>query len=90
MMQTGEVVADLTVLNSRFRLGESDELIARKQAGTEKTLLDERDLAAHGAALDRLEAALVEAHDASGLPEEPTTAAALDDLVVGLRLAAHA
>lgn len=86
LMQTGEVVANLATLNERFRIAEIDELVTRKRAGAEKMGLDERDHAVHAAVLDRLEAALVEAHDASQLPEEPTSAAALDDFVVRLRL----
>ncbi len=50
--------------------------------------LDARDLDEHASLLDRLESQLQEAHDASRLPEEPTSAAALDAFVVRLRLAA--
>ena len=49
--------------------------------------LDAHELAQHGAGLDRLEAELQAAHDASALPDEPTATAALDGLVVRLRLA---
>jgi predicted nucleotidyltransferase len=86
LMQTGEVVANIRALNQRFRIAEIDELVARKRVGAEKMLLDERDLATHAALLDRFEAMLDEAHAASHLPEEPTSAAALDDFVVRLRL----
>jgi hypothetical protein len=50
--------------------------------------LDEHDLAEHSVLLDKLEAALQEAHDRSCLPDEATSAAALDDFVVRLRLEA--
>jgi predicted nucleotidyltransferase len=86
LMQTGEVVANIQVLNERFRFTEIDDLVARKRAGAEKMALDERDLDHHGALLDRLEAKLAEAHDASQLPDEPTSGAALHDFVVRLRL----
>lgn len=86
LMQTGDVVANLAVLNERFRSPVVDELMARKRAGAEKMLLDERELAEHGRLLDSLEAELHAAHEASHLPEEPITAAALDDFVVELRL----
>lgn len=86
LMRTGEVVANILVLNQGFRIGEIDELVARKRAGAEKMRLDERELTAHAALLDTLEAALHEAHDASHLPDEPTTVAALEDFVVRLRL----
>jgi len=88
LMQTGEVVANIQVLNERFRFPEVDELVARKRTGAEKMALDDRDLDQHGGLLDRLEAKLQEAHDASQLPDEPTSAAALQDLVVRLRLEA--
>src|SRR5690606_5570142 len=76
LMRAGEVVANIAVLNERFGIREVDELVTRKREGAESMLLDERDLAAHGSSLDRLEAKLDEAHGASRLPEEATTAAA--------------
>jgi hypothetical protein len=79
LMRTGEVVANLSMLNAHFRLCEVDELVARKRAGAEQMLLDAAELAAHDAVLDKLETTLQVAHDKSSLPEEPTTAAALND-----------
>ncbi len=87
LMQTGEVIANIAVLNDRFRMPEIDELVARKRSGAEMMKLDERELERHDALLDRLEAQLAEAHAASQLPEEATTAEALADFVVQLRLA---
>jgi len=86
LMQAGEVVSNVVTLNGRFGLSEIDELVARKRVGAEKMPLDERDLAQHGAVLERLEAELHAAHDRSSLPDEATTAAELNDLVVRLRL----
>jgi uncharacterized protein len=86
LMETGEVVANIQALNDRFRFTEIDELVARKRGGAEKMGLDRRDLDQHGVLLDRLEASLQEAHEASRLPEEPTSTAALQALVVRLRL----
>lgn len=60
-METGEVVANIQVLNERFRFAEIDELVARKRAGAEKMALDDRDMDEHGGLLDRLEAKLQEA-----------------------------
>lgn len=88
LMQTGEVIANIQVLNEGFRFTEIDELVARKRAGAEKMALDHRDMEQHGARLDRLEANLQEAHSASQLPDEPTSAAALQDFVVRVRLEA--
>ncbi len=86
LMETGEVVANIQVLNNRFRFSEIDELVARKRTGAEKMALDERDMDQHGDLLDRLEAKLQEAHEASQLPDEPRSVAALQDFVVRLRL----
>ena len=86
LMQTGEVVANVQVLNERFRLTEIGDLVARKRVGAEKMPLEERDHVRHGALLDRLERELQEAYEASHLPEEPTSAAALEHFVVDLRL----
>lgn len=86
LMQTGEVISNIQVLNERFRFTEIDELVARKRAGAEKMRLDEHDLDQHGGLLDRLEVQLQEAHEASQLPDEPTSAAALQGFVVHLRL----
>ncbi|HVJ20996.1 MAG TPA: nucleotidyltransferase domain-containing protein [Polyangiaceae bacterium] len=86
LMQTGEVLANLTSLNERFRLSEVDALVERKQHGAEKMRLGEDEVALYDKDLDRLEAELGRAHDESSLPEEPTTVAALDDFVVRLRL----
>jgi len=86
LMQTGEVVANVQVLNERFRLHEIDDLIARKRTGAEKMALEQRDRVQHGTLLDRLERELQDAYEASHLPEEPTGAAALERFVVDLRL----
>jgi predicted nucleotidyltransferase len=86
LMQTGNVVANISVLNERFRIAEIDDLVARKRTGAEKMPLSERDQHVHGAILDKLEAKLETAHAASHLPEEPTTVNALNDFVVRLRL----
>jgi predicted nucleotidyltransferase len=87
LMRTGEVVANVQALNEAFRLGEIDELVARKRQGAEAMRLAPAELALHERALDALEASLLAAHAASALPEAPTTVAALDDFVVRIRLA---
>lgn len=86
LMQTGDVVANINVLNERFRLDEVDELVQRKREGAEKMPLSDAEVARHDEHLDRLESVLNAAHDASQLPDEPTTVEALDDFVVRLRL----
>lgn len=86
LMETGEVVTNIHLLNGRFNFSEIDELIARKRSGAEKMELNDRDMDEHSVLLDRLEAKLQEAHYASQLPDEPTSAAALQDFVVRIRL----
>jgi predicted nucleotidyltransferase len=89
LMRTGEMIANILVLNERFGLPEVDDLVARKRAGAEKMRVDNRDLGLHEPILDELESSLREAHDRSALPEEPTTIDALEDLLVRLRLEAR-
>ena len=86
MMQTGEVVANVCVLNEHFRLGQLDELVTRKREGTERMPLSAADISAHTAVLSRLKNELERARDASTLPREATTTDALSDFVVRLRL----
>jgi predicted nucleotidyltransferase len=87
LMRTGEVEANIQCLNERFRMAAVDELVARKREGREQSPLTAADVVAHDRLLDELEAQLRDAHAQSALPEQPTTAAALEDLVIRLRLA---
>lgn len=85
LMRTGEVVANIQVLNEHFRLPEIDELTARKRAGAETLTLRSADLERFEPFLQKLELTLAEAHDHSSLPLEPISTEALDDFVVRLR-----
>ncbi len=87
LMKSGEVVANINTLNLDFQLSEVAELVARKSAGMEKEALLPSELAQHEQLLDRLEVQLDQAHADSHLPEEPTNAAELNELVLSLRLA---
>jgi hypothetical protein len=86
LMRTGEVVANLAVLNDLFRSPEVDELVSRKRSGAEKMPLNAGEIAAHERRLDQLETDLELAFIESSLPNEPTTVSALNDFVVRLRL----
>lgn len=88
LMRTGEVVAHLPTLNGDFRLDVLDELVRRKHEGGEAVALADGEVERHDRALDALESELADAQTASRLPEASTTVAALEDLVVRLRLAA--
>src|SRR3954469_10729249 len=87
LMRTGEVEANLLRLNEEFRLPYIDELVARKLAGPEKSVLGDADMGLHEGEYRRLLAELEQAYIDSVLPEVPSCAAALDDLLVRVRLA---
>ncbi len=85
LMRTGEIESNLPALNADARLPFIDELIARKLAGAEKSVLDDADLAFHAAEFERLLGVLEEASEASSLPAAPTARPALNDLLLRLR-----
>lgn len=86
LMRTGEVQANLGRLNDNFKLAYIPELIARKVGGTEKGSLEKADLGFHQQEFQRLRAELEQAYQESKLPETPSGAAALNDLLVRIRL----
>lgn len=86
LMRTGVIEANLVTLNQEFQLSYLDELIARKLSGPEKSTLDDGDIAFYQQEYERLRGMLEAAFQASHLPEAPTNRAALNDLLVRLRL----
>lgn len=86
LMRTGEIETHIAALDEIFRLPRMAELAARKRAGAETMALSAGEISEHDLELDKLEHALTVAHEASGLPEEAATVAALEDFVVRLRL----
>jgi uncharacterized protein len=86
LMRTGEVEANLVHLNQRAKLTYIPELIERKTCGPEKGRLDDGDLRFHQQEYERLLAELESAFEASALPEMPSGAPALNDLLVRFRL----
>lgn len=86
LMRTGEVEANLARLNESARLPYIADLIARKMAGPEHGKLDQADMAFHAREYERLTAELEAAHAESRLPDGPRAAAALNDLLVRIRL----
>jgi predicted nucleotidyltransferase len=86
LMRTGEVQANLGRLNERFQLPYLPELIERKVGGTEKGRLEQVDLGFHEREYARLRSELEQAHQESTLPETALGAAALDQLLVRIRL----
>lgn len=86
LMRTGKVEANLVHLNQEAQLSYLPELIQRKQTGAEKQSLDAADLAFHAREYERLRAELQQAFQESTLPEIARGAAALNDLLVRVRL----
>jgi hypothetical protein len=85
-MDTGEVEANLRILNQNAKLSYVDELIERKLTGAEQGVLDAADVSFYRKEYDRLTLELETRHAASKLPEIPIGSAALNDLLVRLRL----
>ena len=90
LMRTGVIEANLVTLNEEFHLPYIADLVARKLAGPEKSTLADADIVFLEAEYQRMRGELQAAHDASQLPEVPSaeTYAALNDLLVRIRLAA--
>lgn len=86
LMRAGEVEANLARLNESARLPSIPALIARKTEGPEKGTLDAADLVFHYQEYERLRQMLQEAFERSHLPEVPSATAALNDLLVRVRL----
>jgi len=91
LMRTGQIEANLVTLNDEFKLPYIADLVARKLAGPENLaigrLLD-AEVTFHESEYQRLRGELQAAHDASQLPESPSTEtrSALNDLLLRLRL----
>lgn len=86
LMRTGEVQADLRVLQAEEALPGVAELMERKHREAERCALSPGELGGHLRALDRLEGDLRAAQEASELPEEPGSRAGLHDFLLRLRL----
>lgn len=87
LMRTGRVEANLRTLNDEFDLAYIRELIERKAGGTEKGELPEAELDRHRCEYARLSELLELESSRSTLPDQPTGRAALNDLLVRVRMA---
>lgn len=84
LLRTGELETDLSVLASRYGLGDAVELIEAKKRGEKSELADA--LAEKWAArIDGVFTRLVEAEKSSVLPVEPTNEAELEAALIALR-----
>ena len=86
LMRTGKIEANLVRLNEDAQLPYIPDLIARKTGGPELGRLDAADLRFHAAEYERLRGELQTAFEESRLPDAPTAGAALNDLLVRVRL----
>ncbi len=86
LMQSGEVQANLCVLNESAKLSYLDELIHQKQTGAEKGVLAASNMAFYRSEYERLTHDLERGFEESQLPDMPSGRAALNDLLVRLRL----
>lgn len=86
LMKTGRIEANLATLSSETQLRFLDELIARKREGAEQGTLPSADLAFHERQVQNLFDTLKLAHEESDLPDQPSSKAALHDLLIRLRL----
>jgi len=86
LMRAGVIEANLLRLNEDFKLPYVDELVARKVGGTEKATLEDGEMDFYASEYERLRLLLEESYQASALPERPAGGAALNELLVRLRL----
>lgn len=87
VMRTGEIESNLAVLVEAHPSSHLLELIDRKKRGNETMALDPKEIDEEEGRLAALEETLHRAHAESALPDEPTTRAELEALVIEARLA---
>jgi predicted nucleotidyltransferase len=86
LMRTGQIEANLAILNDEFRLRWIPDLIERKINGAEQGTLAAREGEFHAGEYRRLTELLEADAATSQLPEEPRCRGALNDLLVRVRL----
>jgi predicted nucleotidyltransferase len=86
LMRTGEIEANPLRLNETAKLSYIPELIDWKIGGPEKGTLEKGDLDFYGREYERLRVELEQESSKSRLPETASAVAALNDLLVRLRL----
>ncbi|NQE35359.1 nucleotidyltransferase domain-containing protein [Microcoleus asticus] len=89
LMQTGEIEANLVKLNEKFQLSYIPDLIDRKLAGEEKSVLEDTDIEFYQQERDRLINILEEASFTSHLPSNPNAKVALSDFLVKVRISSQ-
>jgi predicted nucleotidyltransferase len=87
LMRSGEIQANLGLLNDLYRLPFIPELMARKLEGAERQTLETGDIDHYEREFHRLRTRLAEEAAVTSLPESPTAQSALNDILVRVRLA---
>ncbi|MCC7065914.1 MAG: nucleotidyltransferase domain-containing protein [Planctomycetes bacterium] len=87
LLRTGEVQANLVVLNEQAKLRHVEDLIARKTTGAEQGVLPAGDLGFHEREFERLLGELQAAAGASSLPQNAEVGPLLHDFLLRVRLA---
>jgi predicted nucleotidyltransferase len=85
LMRTGEVEANLAILNEHWKIAYIPDLMARKITGSEQELLSDSEKAFYRREFERLRAELELAGAQSNLPEVPEAQKELNALLVELR-----
>ena len=85
LLNTGRVEANLANLNQEYNLTYINDLIAQKQAGSEKETLSAINLDFYHQEYQRLQEKLDIAFAKSNLPEEPTAKSELNSLLLKIR-----
>jgi predicted nucleotidyltransferase len=88
LMLTGELNANLLECNEEVKLPYIADLVARKTGGPEKGTLDDADFSFHESEVNRLHALLEDSARDSPLPETSSSRAALNDLLLRIRMGA--
>lgn len=86
LMRTGKIEANLCTLNETAQLPFIGDLIEQKRTGPEKGALHSPNLGFHELEYNRLVGVLETSAEKSDLPDTPDGKAALNDLLVRLRL----
>lgn len=86
LMRTGTVEANLNRLNAEYELPYIPELIERKTRGTERQTLEQAEVSFYENEYDLLRKRLENETSQTRLPESQTAKAALNDLLLRLRL----
>lgn len=87
LMRSGQVEANLGLLNEVYKLPFIPDLMARKLAGAEQQVLEQGEIGQYEKEFHHLRTHLIEAASVTTLPEAPTAQSALNDILVRVRLA---